>query len=129
MDKLAFVDVGELGWSLYLSAYLRWLKANKKVTLCVLALKERFCLYENIADLLVKVEPNPFGSKYPQDALGFRKITTEQMKGYYDKKLPDGFKIADYVTFKGDTFFEEKMIFEPFKTKNILLDKKDTILI
>jgi len=97
--------------------------------LYVLTLKDRFCLYKNIADLLVKVTPNPFGSKYPQDALGFRKITTEQMRKYYDKKLPSGFKIPDYVTFKGDTFFKRKMIFKSFETKNILSDKKDTILI
>jgi predicted SAM-dependent methyltransferase len=129
MDKLAFVDVGELGWSLYLSGYLRWLKANTPATLCVLTLKDRFCLYEGIADLSIEVEPNPFGSKYPQDRLGFGKIDAQTMREYYNQKLPEGYRIPDYVTFKADSFFEGKMIFKPYKVKTILSDKKDTILI
>ena len=129
MDKLAFVDVGELGWSLYLTGYLRWLKANEPARLCVLTLKERLCLYEGIADHLIAVDPNPFGSKYPQDCLGFRKINTETMREYYDKKLPRGYKIPDCITFDCSRFFDGKMIFEPYKPKNILSNKKDTILV
>ena len=51
--KLAFIDIGELGWSMYVNAHIRWLKQQGEVSVAVITYPDRRCLYEGLADVVI----------------------------------------------------------------------------
>jgi hypothetical protein len=52
-DKLLFYDCGELGWSMYLAAHIRYLSGINKNKITVVTYKSRFVLYNsNNVDLI-----------------------------------------------------------------------------
>ncbi|GAG56334.1 unnamed protein product, partial [marine sediment metagenome] len=89
MLKLAFVDIGELGWSLYLSAHLRWLKENTDYSLAIVTSPDRSCLYQNLANLLIDV-PHDFYEKFTGEpnCLGLYPLDRKKVKEYFQGMLP-----------------------------------------
>jgi len=121
MRKLIFPDIGELGWALYLAAYIKWLQKYTDDVVCVMTTPDRFCLYECDVRLL----PLDFIDKYkdfPQDCFGRYGIGDAELKSYFKDKLPEGYIIPEYFSFGLNRFFDGKAIFESYKvSSNILI--------
>ena len=130
MNKIAFVDVGELTYSLYLSAHLRWLKKNTNDSLVVVTLPDRKCLYEDSADLILDV-PWGFLEKFKseQNCFGVRLTSRGELKGYFKKMIPTDYVIPENFYFNCNLdFLLNKTIYEPYKY-NGKLEGKERILI
>jgi len=112
MDKLYFADIGELGWALYLSAHIRWLKQQGKEAI-VMTSPHRECLYPKIIDL-----PKEFYDKYgnfPTDGFTRRGVPGPELRDFFKKYIT----IPDYFTFSWqvrDEYLKDKMIFRPYLT-------------
>ncbi len=95
MSKLAFIDIGELGWSLYLSAHLRWLRKTDNSKMLVMSYPDRKCLYDNLADEFMNF-PRRFYKKYDtnkQDGPNLRRVPWEELKIYFKRFVPKGYRI------------------------------------
>lgn len=132
--KLAFADVGELGWGLYLSAHCKYLK-NKhgsNVSICIFTTKDRFCLYENTADILNTL-PKDYKEKYSgfsQDGFGLYSVGSHLLKNYFTSHLPTGYTIPKYFNFRCYKIPIDQMIFTPYKysDNNVLCSKKRILI-
>lgn len=116
MDRLAFIDVGELGWSLALSAYIRWLKRNAYSKIAVISFPDRRCLHEGIADHVIDV-PDVFGKKYNlqfQDCFRLRYVGWNELKAFFLPYIPKGYRIPDYKEYP-HYIFSNNRIYEPYK--------------
>lgn len=118
--KLAFIDIGELGWSLYLSAHVRWLKRNTDDLVAIITYPDRRCLYEGMADVILDV-PENFYSLFPiqnQQCLGLIKVLPHQLKNYFLHYIPAGYTIPGNFIFKCYNLKFPGYIYEPFKYSN-----------
>ena len=98
INKIAFVDIGELGWSLYLSAHIRWLKKNSDSMIAVIGFPDRRCLYADLADEIVNA-PDIFYEKYNlnmQDSYKLRKVGWSELKTFFSPYAPKGYRITDH---------------------------------
>ena len=114
--KEAFVDIGELGWSLYLSAHFRWLKKNTDTSIAVITYPDRRCLYEGLADIILDV-PQAFYKKFDvekQDCFGLHHVPNEMLIHFFLPFLPKGYNIPSYFIFRCVLNFENKLIYEPY---------------
>jgi len=124
VNKKAIIDIGELGWSLYLVAHARWLKEQGNEVL-VMGLKDRHCLYEGIADKILEV-PKTFFDKfgeYPQQCCGRNGCDENALVEYFARNIPRHFNLAEGFRFNCVWFFEGKTIYEPFKVDKELQGK------
>lgn len=125
--KLAFVDIGELGWSLYLSAHIRWLKRNTDNSVSVITYPDRGCLYEGIADIILDV-PKVFYSQFDihqQNGLGLRTTSPHVLRRFFLPYIPKDYNLSPSPNFSCDFLFwnsnnKHKFIFEPYKNLNTL---------
>ena len=128
--KLAFVDIGELSWSLYLSAHLRWLKENTNYSLAVITSFNRKCLYKGLTDLIFDI-PCDFYEKFKgeQSCFGLCTPARKELKGYFQKLFPSDYIIPEYFNF-GDSysFLLNKVIYKPY-TYSKKLEGRRKILI
>ena len=116
MDKLVFIDAGELGWSLYLSAHIRWLKKNTDSMIAVITYPDRKCLYENLADGIIFI-PEAFHKKYDlnmQDSYKVRKVGWDEIKDFFLSYLPKSYRFAKYEEYP-TKIISDKRIFIPYK--------------
>ena len=130
MSKMAFVDIGELGWSLYLSAHLRWLKANTDHAIAIITSPDRKCLYRDSADLILDV-PDDFYEKFKgeQNCFGIDSWGKEELKKYFEKGLPPGFTIAENAIFNWNRkFIENKTIYKSYEYSKKLRGKKKILV-
>ena len=89
-DNLFFADVGELGWSLHLSAHMKY-RSTRGLKSHVMTYPERICLYEGVCEQ--SLLPTNFYSKSQKvyaDGFGFyntfMKLTDEletTVPGFY----------------------------------------------
>lgn len=111
-----FADIGELGWALYLSAYIRYLNKQGEETTVI---TDRGCLYENS-----NIEPMPkeffekFGG-YPADCFGRFGVGDTQIREFFGN-------ICDDLKFGVDWSFKDKTIYKPYPSKTSF---KNSILI
>jgi len=138
----AYVDIGELGWSLYLSAHLRWLKAQGKPVSLVVTLPDRKCLYEGIADEVLDVPPKFYTDfkDQPQTCFGLGEISDKELRGYFDRKLPPGYCVADLFSFHHLVYhpdfgkenyrstIKKQTIYIPYPHKKEVQDKKEILV-
>lgn len=107
-QNIAFIDIGELGWSLYLSAHIRWLKRrNPGMELLVLTSPDRACLYDKWA--VIQSITDDFYRRYSgedQECLGLRGISSQELMDFFEKKIPSGYKIPEDFPFDCDTYSE-----------------------
>lgn len=95
MRKLALLDIGELGWSLYHCAHIRWLKENTDSIIIVIGFPDRRCLYRNIADDFIDV-PKKFYKKFDidkQDSFKVRHVSWEELESFFSPYIPKGYRI------------------------------------
>jgi hypothetical protein len=113
------IDVGELGWSLYLSAYSLWLKEHG-FTVMVFTYYDRTPLFIDRADY-VFCHSDEVLKKYSgliQDGTGFRTVNGNDMRKYFQKFVPDGFEIPSDFKFGCFWFFVNQVIYRPYKIVN-----------
>jgi len=116
-----FLDVGELGWSLYLSAHIRWLKRHTQSFLSVMVLPGREVLYHGLADKIFLV-PDCFFTDFnmnQQNRFTFKNLRSQRLRGYFDSKLPKGYFVSrtqplDEPSWK--KVFVGRMLFRPYAT-------------
>jgi len=132
-----FADIGELGWSLYLSAHIKYLRYleichNMDLTVVVITYKDRFCLYEKIVDEL-KAVPLTFTKrfgKYSREGFGLYGVKEQDIRDFVLHKFTaKGFIIPEYFRFECEHLPLSQMIFSPYdRTKKCSKVKKIIIL-
>lgn len=132
--KEAFVDIGELGWSLYLSAHTRWLKKQGQAISLTMTFSDRMCLYEGLADDVRSV-PASFNQEFGRavaSCFGMDGITADQVRGYFNKKLAPGHFISEKMTFRCTPYWPKtyngKFIFEPYPYKANHSDRSEILV-
>jgi len=116
MLKIAYVDIGELGWSLYLSARIRWLKKNADSMVAVIGLPDRRCLWEGLADDIIDV-PKLFYEKYDlkrQDNYRLRKMRWGEFKDFFLPYIPAGYRFAEPNEYPSN-INNDNRVFEPYR--------------
>jgi|GEM_PF-2278283 len=117
--KLVFVDIGELGWSLYLSGHVNWLKKNTNKKIAVFTSRHRKALFENADE--VKDIPDEFYrkySQYSQVSFGLDGVGREELKRFFRHYLPEGRFIPGYFEFCCSWICRAMTLFTPYKVKN-----------
>jgi len=134
MDRLAFVDIGELGWSLYLTAHVRWLKKNTDSQVIIISLPDRKCLYQEFADEIVDI-PEAFYKKYDlgiQDCFGLAYVNQSELRAFFLPYVPKGYCLARYVQLGCDkdasVVFNNRFIYAPYKYSKPPDDGKEIII-
>ena len=116
MDKLAFIDIGELGWSLYLSAHIRWLKKNTDSMVAVICFSDRKCLYADFSDVFIDV-PALFYEKYDinmQDAFRLRNLGWDETRNFFSPYVPDAYRIIIPGEYPKH-IIKDNRIFKPYR--------------
>jgi hypothetical protein len=96
MTKNYLVDIGELGWSLYLSAYFNYLKKQGIRPLHIITTKDRFALYPG-ADSYSTV-PLCFDKKYglkPAECFGRAGVKHDELMSFFARYIDFGSKILN----------------------------------
>lgn len=128
-NSLVFIDVGELGWSLYLTAHIRWRKKITDSKIVVITFPDRKCLYMGLADNIIKISKE-FGEKFDlnkQDSDGIRKVDQNDIKSYFASCVPDGYRFAEpneYPT----KINSESRIFAPYEYKKLPENGKEILI-
>ena len=114
--KLAFIDVGELGWSIYITAHLRWLKQNNPPdSIVVITYPDRKCLYEGLADTLDV--PEEFYEKFDtqaQECFGINQVSSTTLLDFFLSVLPKDYHIPEYFVLHCGLNFGNQLICEPY---------------
>lgn len=118
MKKISLIDIGELGWSLEISAHARWLiKHRHRVE--VLTYPDRKALYPRCQVTFIKLFENAI-----LDGMGLLNVdraqTLRQLRGLAKYKVPSN------LTLKYDRFWGRRQIFKAFR---VISKKKPSVLI
>jgi len=115
--KLAFIDIGELGWSMYIAAHVRWYKEKTDDKIAIMTYPDRCCLYEGLANAVIDV-PATFSANFDirrQNCLGIQKIAPDVVKNFLSAYLTDGYRVPDYFVMRCKYSFGDRLIFKPYK--------------
>ena len=126
--KMMYVDIGELGWSLYLSAHVRWLRQHTTDYIGIMTHADRSCLYNGIADAVYDL-PNNFYIKYRRDTevyFGLKGTSSEDLINYFTKQLPAGYELRGNFGRWGK--IKEKTIFKPYTYDRELNGRKEILI-
>lgn len=129
LNNLVFLDVGELGWSLYLSAHLRWLKERGNFKIAVIALPDRRCLYEGLADEIIDV-PEMFYEKYDinmQDSFKIRHEKWGSIRAFFLPCIPVGYRLAEYYEYPTQIYGKNR-IFKPYPSAKKTRERKEVLI-
>lgn len=127
--KKIYVDIGELGWSLHLSAHVRWLKQHTDDYVGVMTYVDRRCLYSNIADATYDI-PSDFCEKFKRSKASFFGITgrsTEELNNYFKRNVPPGYMFL--ACFSRHKKFKTNVIFKPYSFSKELNGKKEILIL
>ena len=129
--KEAFVDIGELGWSLLLSAHTRWLKRKGKPVALTMTFFDRMSLYEGLADE-VRAVPVNFNQKFGYSiasGFGLEQITTSQMRAYFNEALAPQYFVSAKMSFRCvKPIFSGQLIYEPYPYKANHSDSSEILI-
>lgn len=132
--KPAFVDIGELGWSLYLSAHARWLKRRRQPIPLVVTLPDRMCLYEGLADS-VRAVPSDFNREFGQavaSCFGLEGMPADRLRNYFNKMLAPDYFVTDKMTFRCKPYwpyaYKSRLLYEPYPYKAKLSGPKEILV-
>lgn len=99
MKKIMFVDIGELGWSFYLSAHVRWLKHQfTDLHVGVMTFPDRHCLYAGLSDDVYDL-PDDFRIKFRrgmESRFGIKGTSAEILKAYFTKSMTNGYELGGF---------------------------------
>lgn len=127
--KMMYVDIGELGWSLYFSAHIRWLKQRINNHIGVMTHTDRRCLYEGIADVVYDV-PSDFYEKFNRSKASFFGLAgtpDEKLENYFVKIFPTGYKFVGY--FSRDKTIKIKATFRSYSYNKELNGTKEILIL
>ena len=129
--KFAFIDVGELGWSMYVNAHIRWHRRNTNPdSVAVITYPDRRCLYGALADIIINV-PKRFYEVFDarrQNCLGLQKINPEMLRKFFLPYVPKDHSVPSDFILGCRYHFGNRLAFEPYLySKN--LEGKCEILI
>lgn len=113
--KMMYVDIGELGWSLYLSAHVRWRKRNSEDYIGIMTYPDRKSLYMGIADSVYEI-PDEFYDKFKhgtQNCLGMKRINNVDLEDYFSKVIPKEYELVT-GRFTCKRFSASEFIFESY---------------
>ena len=131
--KELFLDIGELGWSLYLSAHMKWLKANRQPVPGVMTLPGRECFYEEITSEIYMV-PDSFYKDFDgnlQNCFGIYGVSIENLKAYFNLKLSWKYRISTYQPLNCGNWrrvFEGQMLFKSYPNKIKFVEGKEILV-
>lgn len=114
--KLAFIDIGELGWSMYVNAHIRWYKQQGEGSVAVITYSDRRCLYEGLADIVIDV-PKNFYERFDmrvQNCLGLQHVASDNLKGFFAPYLPTGYHIPEDFIIGCKWRYGSRLAFEPY---------------
>jgi len=97
MSKTSFIDIGELGWSLYLSAHLRWRKEKNNESFAVFTSPNRFCLYKDIADEVLPL-PAKYYSRFKtcqENCSGLKGVHRNELEYFFKENLPRDYSLSN----------------------------------
>ena len=115
--KIAFMDVGELGWSMYITAHVRWHKEKTDDEIAVMTYPDRRCLYEGLVDVVMNL-PNTFYSSFDvrrQNCLGIQKVAPNIIKDFLSAYLTNGYQVPEYFVMRCKYPFGSRLIFKPYE--------------
>lgn len=131
MLKIAFIDIGELGWSLYLSAHARWKKENNEMIDLTLTHPDRVCLYENLVHS-VRLIPGDFYGKFSVSMTacsGLIGIHPSILNKYFNTLLAPTHHIYHFISFdcsiNWSLAYGKRLIFKPYPFKVNRSDRKE----
>jgi len=135
--KLAYIDVGELGFSIYLSAHVKWLRSQGIQVDLVVTYPDRRCLYENWAEEVIDV-PNEFYKDFDiEQQQGFKigRGISEKLdvvfRNYFNRKLLVDCYVSEDMDFDVDLpekIYPKKTIFAPYPYKERLIGRKEILV-
>jgi len=131
--KEVFLDVGELGWSFYLSAHMRWLKENNCPVPAVMVLSGREALYENIASTILKV-PDEFYKDFferPQDCFTLYGMSGMKLRNYFNLQLPENYVVSKSQPLDCHGYnqiYVGKMLFTSYSYETKLRGKREILV-
>lgn len=126
--KIIYVDIGELGWSLYLSAHVRWLKRNSEDHIGIMTFVDRKCLYRGLADSIYDV-PGDFHKRFrlgTETKFGLKGTSADELKDYFVKRIPTEYELGGF--FGRHDKIKAKTIFEPYAYSKELNAEKEILV-
>jgi len=126
--KAMYVDIGELGWSLYLSAHVRWLKQHTDDHIGVMTHADRCCLYNGVADAVYKVPEDFYGifRRGTEVYFGLKGISDEELRDYFAKRIPNDYELRGF--FSRYNKIKTKAIFKLYEYSKTLEGKKEILI-
>jgi len=128
--KTAFIDIGELGWSMYVNAHIRWLKRQGDASVAVITYPDRRCLFEGLADIVIDA-PAQFYKLFDirkQNCLGLQKISPDILKRFFVPYLPASYSIPEDFIIGCRCRFGDRLAFEPYKYSEKLEGRKEVLI-
>lgn len=132
--KDAIVDIGELGWSLYLSAHARWMKKNGQAFPLVMTHPERGCLYRGLVDEILPVPPKFYVDfkKRIESCTGLEGVPAQIVRDYFNRILAPDYTVYHGIRFRcrpnWSLIFKDRKIFEPYPYENKLSGNKEILI-
>lgn len=128
--KRVFIDIGELGWSMYVQAHVRWLKKATDDSVVVITYPDRRCLYDGLADIVLSVDSGFYArfNTQAQNCLGIQKVMPDILKAYFNCHLPSGYKIPDDFIIGCKCRFGDRLDFAPYKYSKKLNGKREILV-
>jgi len=122
--KEVLLDVGELGWSFYLSAHIRWLRSQKKPIPSVMVLPGREALYRGLANSILTVPDCAFKDfkMEQQNRFTFMNVGGQRLREYFEKHLPWDHYISRTQPFDCHLWhkvYVGQMLFRPYVPKMV----------
>lgn len=130
MKKLALIDIGELGWSMYVNAHIRWLRQQGEVAVAVVTYPDRRCLYEGLADIVIDV-PVEFYKLFDtqkQNCLGIQHVSPDILKRFFIRLLPARYNIPEDFIIGCRCRFGDRLIFEPYNYSEKLEGRQEILV-
>lgn len=133
----AYIDIGELGFSVYLSAHMKWLKNRGYQAAMVMTYPDRRCLYEGWVGEVVDV-PDEFYTDFDigqQQGFKIGRGIFENLntffKYYFNTKLPEGYCVSEDMDFDvslPEEIYPGKMLFTPYPYKETFTGRKEILV-
>ena len=126
--KKMYVDIGELGWSLYVSAHVRWLKEHSTDHIGVMTLTDRQCLYNGLADAIYNV-PDDFYAKFGRGRecySGITGILPSILADYFKEIIPPDYELGGFFGWK---ISKTEIIYKPYSYSKELNGKKEILVL
>lgn len=128
--KRALIDIGELGWSMYVQAHIRWLKKTSDDSVAIITYPDRRCLYDGLVDI-VQIVPPGFYTTFntqAQNCLGIQKVLPDILRSYFMSHLPNGYVIPDDFIIGCKCRFGDRLDFAPYKYEKKLTGKREVLI-